>query len=96
MAFPGHRYKRRGDWKRKRLRLRIRVRFTQYSRPLGLDAHAPARGYFAMASGMVRAAAVAFQEEKEGLETSKSESLVSFCKKFLSTICENEKKHRVV
>ena len=41
-----------------------------------------------MASGMVRAAAVAFQEEKEGLETSKSES---FCKKFLSTICENEK-----
>ena len=47
-----------------------------HSRPLGLDAHAPARGYFAMASGMVRAAAVAFQEEKEGLETSKSESLV--------------------
>ena len=44
-----------------------------HSRPLGLDAHAPARGYFAMA---VRAAAVAFQEEKEGLETSMSESLV--------------------
>ena len=46
--------------------------------------------FIIMASGMVRSAAVTFQEERAGLGTSKSDSLVAFCDQFLSTITRSE------
>lgn len=69
------------------MRERMYIRVTRMPHPQGFFLH-PA---YTMASGMVRSAALTLQEERTGLGTSKSNSLVAFCDKFLSAIKRSEK-----